>query len=41
MIAPAGVDKYFPKSGLWATRGDAHNVVDTEVQRVTRRVDRG
>ena len=28
MIAPAGVDKYLPKSGVWTTRGDAHNVVD-------------
>ena len=28
MIAPAGVDKYLPKSGAWTTRGDAHNVVD-------------
>ena len=28
MIAPAGVDKYLPKSGAWTIRGDAHNVVD-------------
>ena len=28
MIAPAGIDKYLPKSGVWTTRGDAHNVVD-------------
>ena len=27
-FAPAGVDKYFPKSGAWTTRGDGHNVVD-------------
>ena len=28
MIALAGVDKYFSKSGVWTTRGDAHNVVN-------------
>ena len=28
MIVPAGVDKYLPKSGVWTTRGDAHNVVN-------------
>ena len=38
-IAPAGVDKYLPKSGAWTIGGDAHNVVDNEVQRVTRRGD--
>ena len=28
MIVPAGVGKYLPKSGVWTTRGDAHNVGD-------------
>ena len=32
MIAPAGVDKYLPKFGVWTTRGDAHNVVWTGVR---------
>ena len=29
MIVPTGVDKYLPKSCVWTTRGDAHNVVDS------------
>ena len=28
MNALAHVDKYLPKSGVWTTRGHAHNVVD-------------
>ena len=28
MFAPAGIGKYLPKSGVWTTRGDAHNVVN-------------
>ena len=39
MTAPAGVDKYFPKSGVWTTRGDAHNVVDMRYSVSQRRVD--
>ena len=39
MIVPAGVDKYLPKSGVWTTRGDAHNVVDMRYSVSQRRVD--
>ena len=39
MIAPADVDKYLPKSGLWTTRGVAHNVVDMRYSVSQRRTD--
>ena len=39
MIVPACVDKYLPKSGVWTTRGDAHNVVDMRYSVSQRRVD--
>ena len=39
MIAPAGVDKYLPKSGVWTTREDAHNVVDMRYSVSQRRTD--
>ena len=38
MIVPAGVDKYLPKSCVWTTRRDAHNVVDTRYSVSQRRV---
>ena len=39
MIVLVGVDKYLPKSCVWTTRGDAHNVVDTRYSVAQCRVD--